>query len=171
MEQKLQIDAWVYGPGIPSNTAVAHSDAFTKVEEQIKLWSAGTPAKKLDTGNWTTQEWIHFLRNLPEPLKTSQMTELDESFQFSKTGNADIMNEWLLQVIKNQYGQDYVVLEHFLISQGRRKYLKPLYAEMAKTENGMQMAKRIYTKARPTYHSVSVAVVDSILKWPSKPGS
>ena len=36
LEDKLQINDWVYGPGIPSNSAQAKSDRFLKVEEQVK---------------------------------------------------------------------------------------------------------------------------------------
>jgi hypothetical protein len=36
---------------------------------------------------------------------------------------------------------------------------------MAKTPEGMEMARRIYAKARPTYHSVSYGSIDPILKW------
>ena len=50
---------------------------------------------------------------------------------------------------------------------GRRKFLKPLYTEMAKTPEGLEMARNIYQKARPTYHYVSVNTVDEILKWNS----
>jgi len=52
-----------------------------------------------------------------------------------------------------------------LTSQGRRKFLKPLYKKLAATPEGLERAKQIYAKARPTYHSVSVQTIDEILKW------
>lgn len=162
LDRKLQLNAWVYGPGIPPNSARPHSSAFSRVEQQIQLWSSGTPAVKLDTKQWSTHEWIHFLRHLPAGLKSPQMAELDDAFQFSKSGNAEIMNEWLINVIQNEYKPAYPILERFLLSQGRRKYLKPLYGEMAKTPAGLELAGGIYAKARSGYHPVSVWVVDSI---------
>ena len=56
-------------------------------------------------------------------------------------------------------------LEQFLTSQGRRKFLSPLYTEMAKTPAGADRALRIYEKARPGYHSVSRNTIDEILGW------
>ncbi|MBC7759255.1 MAG: leukotriene A4 hydrolase C-terminal domain-containing protein, partial [Phormidesmis sp. FL-bin-119] len=47
---------------------------------------------------------------------------------------------------------------------GRRKFLMPLYKEMVKTPEGKEWAKRIYSKARPNYHSVAYSSVDEILK-------
>jgi hypothetical protein len=54
-------------------------------------------------------------------------------------------------------------LERFLTSQGRRKFLKPLYEELMKTDWGKSEARRIYAVARPTYHAVSSATIDQIV--------
>ena len=48
---------------------------------------------------------------------------------------------------------------------GRRKFLKPLYTELAKTEGGKQRARAIYAQARPRYHAVSSEAIDKILQW------
>ena len=56
-------------------------------------------------------------------------------------------------------------MEKFLTNMGRRKFLKPLYTELAKTPEGLEFAEKFYKKARPTYHSVSVNTIDEILKW------
>ena len=54
-------------------------------------------------------------------------------------------------------------LERFLTSQGRRKFLKPLYEDLMATEWGKPEAKRIYATARPTYHAVSTTTLDAIV--------
>ena len=54
----------------------------------------------------------------------------------------------------------------YLLRQGRRKFLKPLYQKLAETPEGLERARRIYAKARPMYHAVSYRTIDSILKWP-----
>jgi hypothetical protein len=167
LEEKLQIQQWVYGPGLPSNSARAKSDRFQKVEEQVKAWQAGTPAKDLKTANWTSHEWLHFLQTVPPAMNEKQMGELDSAFKFSSTGNAEILSEWLLRVIASKYEPTYPSLEKFLTNQGRRKFLRPLYTELAKTPEGLELARKIYAKARPTYHYVSVSTIDEILKWQS----
>ena len=54
-------------------------------------------------------------------------------------------------------------LERFLTSQGRRKFLKPLYEDLMTTAWGTSEAKRIYAAARPTYHAVSTTTLDAIV--------
>jgi len=165
---KLKIDEWIYEEGVPDNCPQVKSKDFEQVEAQVKAWQESTPAKDLKTANWNTQHYLHFLRNLPQTLSQDKMGELDSVFHFTKTGNSEILYSWLMLAINNDYKPAYPALEHFLTSQGRRKFLKPLYAKLAEKPEGMEFAKRVYQKARPTYHPVSYTTVDDILKWEKK---
>ena len=70
---------------------------------------------------------------------------------------------WLRIAIRHRYQPAMPALERFLTSQGRRKFLKPLYEDLMATEWGKAEAKRIYTIGRPTYHAVSTATLDPIV--------
>ncbi len=164
-EDRIGVEQWVHAPGIPENAPRVHSDAFTKVEAQVSAFAAGTPASQLATQNWSTHEWIHFLRKLPKTLNYGNLVDLDEAFHFSDSGNSEILHEWLMQAIEHKYEPAYDALERFLLRQGRRKFLKPLYQKLAETPEGKDRAKRIYTKARPMYHAVSYRTIDQILDW------
>jgi hypothetical protein len=59
-------------------------------------------------------------------------------------------------------------LEAFLIKVGRRKFLKPLYAELAKTPTGLDQGRKIYAMARPGYHSITVGTISALLKLDKK---
>jgi hypothetical protein len=67
--------------------------------------------------------------------------------------------------IKNKYSAADARLEEFLTTIGRRKFVRPLFDELAKTPEGMNRAKEIYAKARSGYHPITQASVDTILKW------
>ncbi len=158
------IEAWIHGPGLPPNAPKPHSETFAKVNAQIEVWRNGTPASSLDTRGWVTHQWIHFIRGLPATLTTAQLKQLDDQFRFTWSGNSEILEAWLERVIENRYEAAYPALEQFLTSQGRRKYLKPLYTKLAATPEGLALAKHIYAKARPTYHPLSQATIDALLK-------
>lgn len=165
LKETLQIDLWINSPGLPGNCPVVRSDALTKVEAQIAAWRTGTAASDLATQGWTTQEWLHFVRNLPEKMTTHEMAGLDRAFNFTGSGNSEILSAWFMLSIKHSYAAAYPALEQFLLEVGRRKFLKPLYTELAKTPEGTEMAKRIYAQARAGYHAVSVRTIDEILGW------
>ena len=88
------------------------------------------------------------------------MAELDRTFKLSSSGNSEILFAWMKKVIANRYEPGFPALEKFLTSQGRRKFVAPLYADLAKTDWGKKMALDIYRRARPTYHSVAVGTID-----------
>ncbi|MEO5509765.1 MAG: M1 family metallopeptidase [Longimicrobiales bacterium] len=162
---RLNVQAWVYEPGIPSNIPAVTSGAFTAVENQVESWKSGAAATSLQTGKWTTHEWLHFLRALPDSISTARLADLDRTFRLSDSGNSEILFAWLRIAVRTHYTPAMPALERFLTSQGRRKFLAPLYTDLAKTDWGRTMALSIYGRARPTYHSVSVNTIDGILGW------
>ena len=95
------------------------------------------------------------------------MAELDNAFRLTQSGNAEIEFQWLLMSIKNGYEPAYPRLEEYLVGIGRRKLIRPLYAELVKTPEGKQRALAIYRKARPGYHPLSVGTIDPIVGWDS----
>ncbi len=158
-------DSWIYGEGLPENIPNVSAERFVKVDTVLSNWIGGKSATALDTKNWSTHEWLHFLGNLPDNLSTSQMKELDQAFGFTKSGNSEILTAWFVHTIRNDYDPAHDSLENFLVEVGRRKFLMPLYGEMIKTEKGKKMASKIYEKARPNYHFVSINSIDAMLGY------
>jgi len=163
LERRLQLHAWLEEPGLPGNATTPASDAFVRVEQQVERLTSGTAAAALDTAGWTTHHWQHFLGSLPRTLTAAQLADLDTAFGFSKSGNSEVLFAWLRIAIAHRYQPAMPALEHFLTSQGRRKFLKPLYEDLMATAWGKDEAKRIYTIARPTYHAVSTTTLDAIV--------
>lgn len=163
LKAQIQIDKWIYNPGLPENCPQPQSGEFDKVLAQVEAFKNGSKASELDTNNWTTHHWQYFLRNLPKPLSTEQMADLDAAFNFTNTGNSEIACDWFVQAVESNYKPAYPKMEEFLIAVGRRKFLKPLYTKLAQTEEGKQWALEVYKKARPGYHSVSYHTIDDIL--------
>lgn len=163
--QKVNVHGWIYEPGVPANAPVIRSDAFLAVEHQVSSWKTGAGASSLRTSGWSTHEWLHFLQSLPDTVPAERLADLDRTFKLSSSGNSEILFVWLTKAIRNRYEPAFPSLDHFLTSQGRRKFVAPLYAELAKTDWGKAMAMRIYARARPTYHSVAVGTIDKTLGW------
>jgi hypothetical protein len=93
------------------------------------------------------------------------MDELDRAFKLTRSGNSEVAFQWLMMSITNSYAPAYPRLEEFLTTIGRRKFIKPLYEELAKTPEGRERARSIYRRARPGYHPIAVTSIDQILQW------
>jgi aminopeptidase N len=160
--KKLDINAWVYGPGIPSNAPRAAMQRFEQVNMQRSNFLKDNNALGLITKGWTTHEWLHFLRKMPKPLNIKQMTALDAAFQFTKAKNSEIADLWFIMSLAANYTIAYPEMERFLSVTGRQKFILPLYSEMVKTGK-TNMAKDIYQKYRANYHPLAQGKLDKIV--------
>ncbi|MGZ5303598.1 MAG: M1 family metallopeptidase, partial [Bacteroidia bacterium] len=164
-ELRPVIKRWIYEPNIPNDVKVAHSKLFNEVEEELESWKNGKDASKLHTKNWSTHEWLHFIRHLPAGMTLAQMHDLDNAFAFTNSGNAEILAAWFEHVITHKYESAYPQLGTFMKSVGRRKFIVPLYKLLVKTDEGKKMATDIYKEARPNYHAVAVSTLDEVLGY------
>ncbi|MCK6601108.1 MAG: M1 family metallopeptidase [Bacteroidetes bacterium] len=162
---RIGVNNWVYGPGLPANALTYTSSRLKSVDQEITRFRTGINPKELKTAGWATPEWLFFLRGLPPELDQDKMEKLDAEFHFSQSGNSEILAEWLGHSIDFGYQPAFPVLEQFLLTVGRRKYLRPLYQKMIETPGSKERAWSIYTRARPGYHSVSVRTIDEMIGW------
>ena len=164
LSEKVAVGDWIRKPGLPQDVALPVSGNFERVEALANRWYEGGAALSgMPVGQWTTQEWLRFLRALPERFEAERMKELDDAFRLTASGNSEILHQWLLMSVRSGYEPAYPKMEEFLTSVGRRKFLRPLYTELAKTDEGKRRAAAIYSKARPLYHPIASVTIDEIL--------
>ena len=161
--QKVNPDAWIHGPGLPPNAPQPRSEAFAKVEAAAKAYAEGAAPESVPLEQWSSHERVHFIQSLPV-LPPERMAMLDGRFDLSESGNNEVLAAWLTKSLDARYKGAYPAIERFLTVQGRRKYLRPIYERLAKNPEDLAFARRIYAKARPTYHPVSQGTIDEILK-------
>jgi hypothetical protein len=149
---------------------VAHSAALDLVEERARAFAGGAPASSVRTAaaGWSTQEWQHFLESLPETLTPAQVADLDRALGLSARRNSEVLFAWLRLAVRHGYQPAMPALEQFLTTQGRRKFLRPLYEDLMATDRGAADARRIYDRAKPLYHAVATGTLDPIVLGPQK---
>lgn len=160
-----ELEDWIHGPGLPENAPDFDSERFAAVDSALQQWKSGAPPRQLATDNWSSHEWLHFIRGLPEDISMEQMQQLDNAFGLTETGNSEMLVAWLIHAIKHDYEPSFKRLEEFLINTGRRKFLVPLYENLTKSEKNQQRAMVIYQKARDNYHYVATNTLDKMLKY------
>ena len=162
-EKTIQPKKWIFEEGLPENCPKITSTKFETVEQELAKWTNGGKASGIASNDWVTPQWLHFINLLNDELNQEQMTELDEVFGFTKSGNSEIKAAWFEKVIPNNYNGLGNAVEDFLVEVGRRKFLTPIYKALLKSEGGKPAAQAIYKKARPNYHAVSRETIDALL--------
>lgn len=166
LEAKLQLDRWVYQPGLPDNAVHVRSETLAEIDRTVERVRAGVPIDTIRFAKWGTQEWQRFLNTLPRAMSADRLAELDRVMQLSVTPNAYVRSAWLVLTIGNRYPPALASAEEFLPRIGRMLLIRPVYRALAEQgEWGRPVAMRVYRGARPQYHPVTVAAVDKILGW------
>jgi leukotriene-A4 hydrolase len=161
----IDFKAWFDEPGLPDDAPKPTSARFAEIDRLAKAWLDGhANTGDLDTKGWTTLEWLHFLRALPESLKADRMAELDAAFRLTESGNAEIACQWLGMAIRAGYEPALPRLAEFLKTVGRRKLVVPLYTALVKTDAGRARARAIFAEARAGYHPIAVQTIEALLK-------
>ena len=163
---RLNLPAWLDGPGLPPGAPVAQSARLAAVDAALTRLAAGTAPAALQpiTTEWASQEWEHFLRGLPPTLSADDLSRLDDAFHFTASGNAELLAAWFPLALRAGYAPADAALENFLRHVGRRKFLVPLYRALLATPGGRARARALYRLARPNYHSVATSTLDEMVE-------
>jgi len=174
LERQLMMDAWIYQPGMPSNWVPPVSHAFEPVDAAARAFTSGGPASAIPWAGWSTQERQRFLAFRPagraegaDWLTPAQLADLESTLNLKAEGNAEVVFAWLQIAVQHRYQPAVPTLEHFLTTQGRRKFVLPLFTSLwAEGDWGRPIATRIYAQARPGYHPVTTGSVDAVVGRP-----
>ena len=155
---------WVYGEGMPSWFVAPTSNSLVKVTMALRAFDDGAAASSLMTQGWRVHHWQYFLNNLPDQVSHQALSDLDYTFEFTQSTNAEIAFDWFRVAVRNRYQSVLPYVEAYLIKIGRGKFVKPLYAELVSAGFAVD-AKQIYAKAREGYHpSIAVMLDQQLLK-------
>ena len=164
---RAELDAWVYGAGLPDTARAPKSDAFEQVDAASQAWFEGgnIDVLKTKTTNWSTHEWLYFLGGLPDGLSQTQFAQLDEAFALTGTQNAETAFAWYMTAIRGDYDAAFPELENFFMTVGRGKFIYRLYGALKDSprEDLQYWAEDIYEAARPGYHPIAQRRIDEIL--------
>ncbi|MFT5284557.1 MAG: leukotriene-A4 hydrolase [Planctomycetota bacterium] len=162
LAKDVDADQWVYGTGLPATAPDVPSKAMAAVDVQLAAYQSDSAnAASLQTAGWVTQQWQHFLSGLPDSATSETLAELDEAFEFTASGNSEILCDWLQLTIKHGYQPADARLEAFLERVGRAKFLIPLYTELVKASP--ERATELYARYRSRYHAVAFSRLDNIV--------
>ena len=164
-----ELKAWLDEPGIPAFATKARSRNFSIVDTARIAWQGSNTLPNVQiTGEWGTQEWVHFIDGLGKTLPLEKLAALDKAYHFTGTANGEIAMRWYPLAIRSGYTEANQPAAAFIERVGRRKLILPIYAELVKTPEGLAFAKAAFEKAKPGYHPITTASVQDMLDKASR---
>jgi len=131
----------------------------------VRAYNRGGDTAGIPYSTWTTAERLRFINSLPRTLSRERLDQLDRAFSLTGSTNSEVLFAWLQLALANRYDPAVPAAEQFLLRMGRRKFVAPLFETLtSQGEWGRPIARRIYARARPGYHSVTTGTVDETMK-------
>jgi aminopeptidase N len=156
-----QAEEWLYQPGLPADTPIPHSAALDLAAQSAGSWAAGElPANDIPVSGWSPHTTVYFINSLPLELTEDQLTELDESFGFSESRNAEIARAWFIQVAARRHQPAYPAMEEHLNRYGRTRLIYPVYIALANNGTDAELAHELFNGARDSYHPLTKAAIE-----------
>lgn len=170
------VQAWVYGTGIPQDAQIPDSPQFDLIDKQREAFLAGKLAAKdidtrfldtstpdqLDTRPWNTQEWMYFLDRLPDAPPLDKMQALDAAWHLTGTHNAEIGMRWYVHAIAAGDKAVWPAAAEHMTRIGRLYLTMPIYKALTKTPDGFAFAEQVYAKAKDGYHPLTRMAVEKL---------
>jgi hypothetical protein len=158
-----EVEAWVYGAGIPSDAPIPDSPRFDAIDRERDAFLAGTlAAGKLDAKGWNTQEWMYFLDRLPDAPPLAKMQELDAAWHLTGTPNAEIGMRWYVHAIAAGDEAAWPAAAEHATRIGRMYLTLPIYKALVKTPAGFAYAEQVYAKAKAGYHPLTRMAIEKV---------
>ena len=160
-------DEWIYSSGIPENCITIQSPRLEKIEKLAEIAVENpTKLKRYKRVDYTTQEWMAFIRKLPQDIHPKTMKALDDILSFKNCGNSEIMCEWYMLAINSGYTLVRKDMEKFLNKTGRLKYLEPIYEKLinSRYDSDKEFAERVFKKSKGNYHPVARMAIEEMVR-------
>jgi len=159
---ELQVDDWLYGPGLPSNVAPPPASAFLQsVTSQANAFRAGARASSLDTAGWNVVERDYFL-SLIQDIAVPRKAELDAVFGLSQLNTPPLV--WLVVAAKSLDASSRTLLDRYL-AIGTPGSLA-VWNALGQTATGRSYAVPLFNRIRDTYDENSQKQIAGYLRLP-----
>ncbi len=166
LEERLMLDQWVYGTGLPDNAVRPDPAVFAEVDRAVASYAASGAIPFEAWGGWSTAERMRFMQEVPQQRTAAQLAALDRALGLSATGNNEVRFLWLQLALNNRYDPVIPQAQQFLATVGRNKFVAPLYRAMVDQGDwGRAIAGPLYQRARGGYHAFTRGNVDEIVGW------
>lgn len=163
------LDAWIFAPGIPADAPPDASVLAAGIRDAATHFAATGAA--FDPATWKTNEWVSFVRSLPEAITVDRLRALDATYHLTSSPNPNILMYWLPVLIAHDERAAVPAIDRFLRTVGRRWMVREVYTALAKKGGfWLDHGRAVFAEAAPSYHPVTRASMADVLAGKKPPG-
>lgn len=150
--EAVKAEEWIFGQNMPDTKVPLESAWLDEVHQYAD--KGLIPPVEVGT-KWHPTQWALYLEYFPRPADEAVLLTLSKLYQLSAHPNTEIRYNWLLLGIQSGMNGLKQPVANFLQSNGRMKYLKPLYKALATNPEFIAFAEEVFEKCKSGYHPVA----------------
>ncbi len=163
LRERVDADTWIHQPGLPASAPAFTSRVLEELGDLAKGWSDGRRPDVEQARAWSATNWQIYLQQLPRPLPQADLDWLEERFALTRSGNSEILCEWLVIAATSGWEPCFDRLRAFLGHVGRMKYLKPLYKALMSDAATQPLAREIFEASKGGYHPIARGGLEALI--------
>ena len=165
-------DKWLYKPGMPPVEPKFDRTLSAQSEKLAKSWLAvdrtGSAVPDEDISKWSSARITCFLDHLlglvgVAPLQADTVVAMHQKYHFGSSKNSEVLFRYSLLAIAAGDESMITVILHFISSQGRMKFTRPLYRALFASK-WRALAVDNFLKHKDFYHPICAKMLANDLK-------
>lgn len=172
--KEIDWNVWFYVQGMPpvlppldqsmAKASTNLADAWYNVDRK-----ATSPPSTNEMSTWASGQITCFLDKLQlktaeKALKVSTLEAMNELYDLAATQNSEILFRYCQLAIASEDKSIVPIAVRFITSQGRMKYIRPLYKSLYRSNMGKHIAIGTFLTNKDVYHPIAAKMIAIDLK-------
>ena len=172
--KEIEWDVWFYGQGMPPVLPSLDQSMAKASADLAATWCAvdceeKNPPSACEISGWSTGQTTCFLDTLQvltadKPLRISTLQAMKQLYCLAESKNSEILFRYCLLAIASEDESIIPVVVRFITSQGRMKYVRPLYRRLYRSKIGKDIAIDTFLQHKDIYHPIATKMIAMDLK-------
>jgi hypothetical protein len=161
--EKVDVETWVYKPGMPESWHKPTSRLYDEVEKALSNLEQGILPTREQLKDWHRYQMLSFLQGLPQTLSVEACRHLEKVLELEKRNDDHFLSYFYATCILSGYREILPRVEKFVENIGRMLYIMPIGRAMVEAEWARDQARPMFERVRERHHPVTVNSIDRFL--------
>ncbi len=161
--RQVDLDTWLYSPGLPPDAPAFESPLIDVVSNRLFDYQEGRLPRREDVADWVTAQTYLFFQYLPRQIPVDDCRALEQVFALDRTRVPHFLSHFYEISIRSEYREVLPRAEELVSTVGRSFITRPVFQAMAETEWTRPMARPLLEKVRQRLHPVTVSYMEEVL--------
>ncbi|HET9590220.1 MAG TPA: leukotriene A4 hydrolase C-terminal domain-containing protein [Anaerolineales bacterium] len=162
--EKVDVDKWVYEPGLPDERHRPKSHLYDEVQQVLDKYQHGTRPVKAQVQGWHRFQILSFLQGLPKKIPVEDCEYFEEILELIIRNDASLYSFFYATCIVSGYDAVLPRVEEFMAKVGRMLYILPIVRAMIETDWSREHVRPLFERVRERHHQITIHRIEGLLK-------